>query len=136
MKWMFFMEILKAKKRLDGNNLVSSTTFRYVEDVTTDFYDCFSGVFIVDCICSCHQLSLPWLFFCYFLSGTLFVLLYRECHGFERAFFTLRCFYLTPLPDIWHKFTRQTWSICLFESYSVQEKVLVSVQGTKQRNAS
>ena len=38
---------------------------------------------------SFHQLSLPWLFF---VSYFVFVLLYRQCYGFERAFFTLRRF--------------------------------------------
>ena len=28
------------------------------------FYHCFSSFFIVDCICLCHQLSLPCLLFC------------------------------------------------------------------------
>ena len=33
---------------------------------TTDFYDWFLGVFIINCFGSCYQLSLPWLFFCCF----------------------------------------------------------------------
>ena len=72
----------------------------------------FSGVFIVDCICSLyqcffrcfcftteltivflvfsfHQLCLPWLFFVRYFA---FALLHRECYGLERAVFTLRRF--------------------------------------------
>ena len=56
------------------------------------FYYCFSRF-------SFHQLFFPWLFFVRYF---LFVLLYRECYRFERAFFTLRCFYLTLFPNIWH----------------------------------
>ena len=76
---------------------------------------------------SLHQLSLSRLFF---VKYFVFVLLYREYYGFERAFFSLRSFspctpstnlpqyreyygfetafftlsrlYLTLLPDIWH----------------------------------
>ena len=50
---------------------------------------------------SFHQLSLPWLFF-FFFRCFVFVLLYRMCHGFERAFFPLSRCLLTLLPDIWH----------------------------------
>ena len=54
----------------------------------------FSGVFIVDCIFSCHQLSLPSLLFCCFFGQVLrFCVVYRECYGFERAFFTLKRFF-------------------------------------------
>ena len=38
-------------------------------------------------------------FCCSFVRYFVFVLLYRECYGFERAFFTLRCFLrCTPSP--------------------------------------
>ena len=58
---------------------------------TTDFYYCFSGVFFVDCICSFHQLFLPWLFF---IRYFVFVVLYREHYGFERAFFYSQAFFV------------------------------------------
>ena len=54
-----------------------------------------SGVFISPLILllffvfSFHQLSLPWLFF---VRYAVVVLLYYECYGLERAFFTLRRF--------------------------------------------
>ena len=127
-----------------------------------------SGVFIVDCICSLHhcffrcfyfttvltivfpvfsfhQLLLPCLFFVMYF---VFVLLYCECYGFGRAFFTLRRFLpytpsrhlaqpvfikasLGPAVQPWRlqglllRFETQTRSICLFELPSVQQKVLV-----------
>ena len=34
------------------------TVFQVFSFFTTAFYHCFSGVFIVDCICSCQKLSL------------------------------------------------------------------------------
>ena len=63
------------------------------------FHHCFSGVFIVNCIFSCHK---PWLLFCsFFVRYFVFVLLYHECYGFERSFFTLRCFLpYTPSPHL------------------------------------
>ena len=82
-----------------------------------------------------------------FLPGNSLTLLYRECYGCERAFFTLRRFLphtpsrnLAPafikaslgptvLPSRWFKgfplrFETQTQPICLFESHSVQQKLL------------
>ena len=74
----------------------------------------FLGVFIVDCVCSLHrcffmcffffttdftivfwvfsfhQVSLPWLFFVRYF---VFVLLYSECYGSERAFFYSQAFF-------------------------------------------
>ena len=133
----------------------------------TDFYYCFSGGFI----------SLTFYHDCFFVRYFSFVLLYRQCYGFEKAFFSLSCFlpytpsthlpqycrcysfkrafftlkgfFLTLLLDIWHnlllsrlqwepavlswrlhglplRFEKQTRPICLFESHSVQQKVLVS----------
>ena len=63
------------------------------------FHHCFSGVFIVNCIFSCHK---PWLLFCcFFVRYFFFVLLYHECYGFERSFFTLRRFLpYTPSPHL------------------------------------
>ena len=92
---------------------------------------------------SFNQLSLPWLFFARYLVS---VLLYRECYGFESAFFTLRRFLpnttslhlaqpafiktslgagSSSLKGLPLRFKRQTRPICLFESHSVQQKVLV-----------
>ena len=132
------------------------------------FLQFFAGVFIVDCICSLHhcffrcfhfstdftvvfrvfwfhQLSLPWLLF---VSYFVFVLLYRECYGLERAYFTLGNILsytppqhlaqpafikasLGPAVQPWRlhclplRFETQTQPIFLFESHSVQQKVLV-----------
>ena len=82
-----------------------------------------SGDLIADCICSLHHCFFKWFFYfttdftiaflSVFISPTfftmtvffrcfVFVLLYRMCHGFERAFFTLSRCLLTLLPDIWH----------------------------------
>ena len=83
-----------------------------------------------------------------FHLSRIFVLLYLECYGFERAFLLPGIFYLTLIPDIWHnlllsklpwepavlpwrlqglplRFETQTRQICLFESHGVQQKVLV-----------
>ena len=100
-------------------------------------------------ICLAHflaQLSLPCLFF---VTSFCVVVLYREWYGFEKAFFTHRRFLLyTPsqhlsqpsfikaslgppaLPQRLHglplRFETRARPICLFESHSVQQKVLVS----------
>ena len=68
---------------------VSSSGFFYF---TTDFTIAFSSVFI-----SPTFFTMTVFFTCF-----VFVLLYRMCHGFERAFFTLSRCLLTLLPDIWH----------------------------------
>ena len=83
-----------------------------------------------------------------FVRYFVFVLLYRKCYGFERAFFNLRRFLpSTPsqhlvqpafikasqrpavqpwrLQDLPRRFETQTLPIFLFESYSVQQKELV-----------
>ena len=54
----------------------------------TDFYYCFSGGFI----------SLTFYHDCFFVRYFSFVLLYRECYGFEKAFFSLS-FFLTYTPS-------------------------------------
>ena len=65
------------------------------------FVYCFFGCFyfttftIVFREFSFHELSLLWRCFVRYFG---FVLLYRECYGFERAFFTHRCF-LTYTPS-------------------------------------
>lgn len=41
--------------------LIFTTVFGVFSIFNTDFYHCFSFVSIIDCICSCHQLFLPWL---------------------------------------------------------------------------
>ena len=104
---------------------------------TTDFT-------IVFQVFSFHQLSLLWLFFVRYF---IFVLLYRECYGFEKAFSTPRRFLLyTPSHLAQHAFTKvslgpavlplrlqgfplryetQSQPICLSESHSLQQKVLV-----------
>ena len=65
-----------------------------------------SGVFIspliftiVFRVFSFRQLSLSWLFF---VRYSVFILLYRECYGFERVFLLSGVFYLPLFPDIWH----------------------------------
>ena len=130
------------------------------------FYYCFRVIFIVDCICSIYcffncfyftteftivfrglsfQLSLPWPFFVRYF---VFLLLYHEFYGSERALFTLWHFlpsipsrnlappafikaYLGPAVLPWRlqgvplRFQTHTRPICLFESHSVQQKVIV-----------
>ena len=76
---------------------------------TTDFcHFCFLGVFIVfvDCIFSCHQLSLLWMLFWPFFIR-YFLLCYYGCCTLSatdlREFFLLSgVFYLTRLPHICH----------------------------------
>ena len=62
-----------------------TSPFRQMFLFTTNFT-------IVFWVFSCHQLSLSWLFSVRYF---VFVLLYRDCYRFERAFFNLRRF----LPD-------------------------------------
>ena len=119
--------------------------FRFL---TTDFCDCFLGDFIFDCIFSCHQLSLPWLLFVAFLSGTLFLCCCTaSATDLRELFLVSGVFYLSLLPEIWHNLllSRLSWEkeippwrlqglplmfetqirlICLFESHSVQQKLL------------
>ena len=93
------------------------------------FHHCFLAAFIADCIFSCHQLSLPWLIFCCFLSGSLFLccctqsgtdlrelslpsgvfyLTVQYCHSSASAtdlreiFLLSGVFYFTLLPNIWY----------------------------------
>ena len=61
------------------------------------FHHCFFRCFyfttdfsIVFRVFSFHQLSLPLLFF---VRYVIFVLLYHECYGFERAFFRFQAFF-------------------------------------------
>ena len=62
---------------------------------TTYFYQFFSGDFIADCIFSFHQFYLPWLLFRrFFARYFIFMLFYRECYGFEGAFFYSQVFFI------------------------------------------
>ena len=67
---------------------------------TTDFYYCFSGVFFVDCICSFHQLFLPWLFFYQVLRFCGVVL--WALRIWESSFLLSGIFCLKLLPHICH----------------------------------
>ena len=113
----------KTQKKFMGRFRITPWSFHHCFfrcfHFTIDFYYCFwvfslliavvhfitvsSGVFISPLILllffECHQLSLPCLFFVRYF---VFVLLYRECYGFEKAFLHSGVFYLTTLPDIWH----------------------------------
>ena len=60
------------------------------------------------------------------------LLLHCKCYGFERAFFTVRGFLpYTPSQHLAQpafetlRFETQIWPICMFESHSVQQKVLI-----------
>ena len=114
-----------------------------------DFHLCFLDVFIVDCIFSCHQLSLPWLLFSCYLSGTSFLCCCTaSTTDLRELILPSGAFYLTLLPEIWHnlllsrfpwkptvfswrlqgfplRFETQTRPICLFEAHSTQQKVLI-----------
>ena len=110
---------------------------------------------IVDSICSFHHfffrcsyfttdftvsfwVSPTFLWCLFFVRQFVFVLSYRECYKFDKVVFTLRQFYFTVLLDIWHNLLLSRlictlpWrlrnidpAICLFESLSVQQNVLV-----------
>ena len=105
--------------------------------VTVSLMFLFLHVFISSDVFGCFHC---WLY----LSISLFLhcCCYCECYGFERAFFTLRSFFLTLLPAFikaslelevqpWRlqvlplRFEKQTRPTCLFESHSIQQKVLV-----------
>ena len=64
---------------------------------TFSFLQMFLGVFIDDCICSLH--------FFFTVRYFVFALLYRECYGFERAYFTPRCFLPYTLSCFYQGFT-------------------------------
>ena len=92
-KWNFLAPSLKTPFLGRTSQDFSSLFLQGFSFFTADFYHCFSSVFIVDCIFSCHQLC------CFFVRYFVLVL-YRECYGFERAFFfySQAFFTLNPFP--------------------------------------
>ena len=101
-KFLIFLEMKLSSCNIKKNYIFSKQNFSYISGNGTLHFPAqviSIDVTIVFRVFSFHELSLPWL---YFVRYFVCVLLYRECYGFERAVFTLRYFYFTLLPNIWH----------------------------------
>ena len=91
--------------------LIFTTVFGVFSIFNTDFYHCFSFVSIIDCICLCHQLVLPWL-----ISSCSFIASATDLGIFfnSQTFFTLRVIStFTTVPQmlrIWDIFYSQTFT--------------------------
>ena len=91
-------------------HLFISSTLGFFITVSSDVFISRLILTIVFRMLSFHQLSLPWL--CQVLR---FMLLYRECYGFERTFFTLRRF--LPYSPSRHLAQRDVAPACIYQGF-------------------